>query len=580
MKTGLFGHSVAPRPWLACASSIILGCLVPLTAEEEEGWTDEGCLDCHSYPDLTMEDADGNEISIFVDEEKFRKTAHGKVSCIECHKDLSLEHPDDEKPAERVDCAACHKEQSATYGTSVHGIALKAGDEWSARCTDCHGKHDIFPRGSTQSRIHYSNLAKTCGECHMQEAEDLALSVHGKAMVAGDRAAATCTDCHSEHNIRSLHGEGGSLATAEACSKCHESERINSRLQLTSNPVDSFFASYHGLATEGGSTTAANCSSCHAYHLILPSTDPQSTVHPANLVNTCGECHPGIGEKFVVGKIHTNGKETDIGTVANRWVRWIYLGLIVVTIGLLSLHNGIIWWRKAVAARLQRGETVVRMDLNQRFQHMVLALSFVVLAVTGFALKFPETWYAKLMGGEEIRRWIHRVSGLVLLGIGVYHIGYVLISRHGRRFLRDIWPRVKDARDLGTNAGHLVLGKPKARFGRFGYPEKIEYWAVVWGTIIMGVTGLAIWFKVDVTQWLPRWVIEVAITIHYYEAILACLAILVWHFYHVMFDPGVYPMNWAWLDGRMSKRQHKEEHPLEAGEAVAESGPAGDPPRS
>ena len=66
----------------------------------------------------------------------------------------------------------------------------------------------------------------------------------------------------------------------------------------------------------------------------------------------------------------------------------------------------------------------------------------------------------------------------------------------------------------------------------------MEYWAVVWGTIIMGVTGLMIWFKTDVTHWLPRWAVDVALTIHYYEAILACLAIVVWHFYHVMFDPG------------------------------------------
>jgi len=80
---------------------------------------------------------------------------------------------------------------------------------------------------------------------------------------------------------------------------------------------------------------------------------------------------------------------------------------------------------------------------------------------------------------------------------------------------------------------------------------------------VMGVTGLAIWFKLDVTRWFPRWLVEVAITIHYYEAILACLAILVWHFYHVMFDPDVYPMNWAWLDGKVPRKLHAEEHPLE-----------------
>ena len=91
----------------------------------------------------------------------------------------------------------------------------------------------------------------------------------------------------------------------------------------------------------------------------------------------------------------------------------------------------------------------------------------------------------------------------------------------------------------------------------------MEYWAVVWGTIIMGVTGLMIWFKMDVTRFLPRWAVDVALTIHYYEAILACLAIIVWHFYHVIFDPDVYPLNWACWSGKVSHHWQAEEHPLD-----------------
>jgi adenylate kinase len=107
------------------------------------------------------------------------------------------------------------------------------------------------------------------------------------------------------------------------------------------------------------------------------------------------------------------------------------------------------------------------------------------------------------------------------------------------------------------------LAKEKPRFGRFGYPEKMEYWAVVWGTIIMGVTGLMIWFKLGTTHWLPRWCVDVATTVHYYEAILACLAIVVWHFYDVIFDPDVYPLNRACVDGRVSPQWYADEHPLD-----------------
>jgi cytochrome b subunit of formate dehydrogenase len=124
---------------------------------------------------------------------------------------------------------------------------------------------------------------------------------------------------------------------------------------------------------------------------------------------------------------------------------------------------------------------------------------------------------------------------------------------------------LKDLKDVFANLRYFAgRSGERPRFGRFGYAEKMEYWAVVWGTVIMGVTGLMIWCKMDVTRFLPRWAVEVATTVHFYEAILACLAIVVWHFYHVLFDPEVYPMNMAWWDGRVSEEWLKEEHPLES----------------
>lgn len=529
-----------------------------------EAVTNEKCLECHGDKDLTKETADGKEVSIFVDEAKLKSSVHGKSTCVQCHKDLVETHPDDGKAALAVDCAGCHKQQTTSFGESVHGIALGAGNKHAATCKDCHGTHDVFSLNSENSPIHFTRVVQTCGKCHEKAAADVSASVHGQGIAKGERDAATCVACHSEHRILGLKDASASSRTSEACSKCHASERINSRFSMPGDRVKTFFESYHGLAGKGGSTLAANCASCHGYHRILPSADADSTIHPSNLLATCGKCHPGASSQFVSGKIHTDeqtGAET--GLVVNRWVRKIYVFLIVATGVLLGLHNGIAWWRKVRARRREQTDWVIRMDRNQRFQHFILMTSFIVLAVTGFALKFPTTWFAHLMGSEEIRRGTHRIAGLVLLAAGVYHVGYVCFSSDGRRFLRDIFPRWRDLKDVGTNLGHLLAGRPRAKFARFGYPEKIEYWAVVWGTVIMGVTGLAIWLKIDVTQWLPRWIIDVSITIHYYEAILACLAIIVWHFYHVMFDPDVYPMNWAWLDGKVPRELHEEEHPLE-----------------
>jgi cytochrome b subunit of formate dehydrogenase len=141
---------------------------------------------------------------------------------------------------------------------------------------------------------------------------------------------------------------------------------------------------------------------------------------------------------------------------------------------------------------------------------------------------------------------------------------YALGTKDGRQFVKDMFPGKKDLQDALMNIRHLLHPKaPKPKFGRFGYAEKAEYWAVVWGTFVMGGTGLMLWFKVYATQYMPRWVVDVALTIHLYEAILASLAILVWHFYFVIFDPDVYPLNWAVLDGKVTRHLHHDEHPLE-----------------
>ena len=103
----------------------------------------------------------------------------------------------------------------------------------------------------------------------------------------------------------------------------------------------------------------------------------------------------------------------------------------------------------------------------------------------------------------------------------------------------------------------------RRRFARFNYAEKAEYWALVWGMFVMAGTGGMLWAKVFVGDLLPRWWLDIATAIHFYEAVLATLAIVVWHFYQVFLDPDTYPMNWAWWDGKMSFEHYREEHALD-----------------
>lgn len=528
--------------------------------------SDSDCLDCHGDNTLAETNSAGKVISLFVDKAHLAASVHRTNSCVSCHTDATASHPDDNITLKPVNCALCHPRQTDLYNASVHGLAFRAGHRDAATCQDCHDSHDIISGNSPDSPIYWTRQSQTCGRCHPKEAADWAASIHGRAVAAGNRDAPLCTDCHSEHKIEPL--KSSLQISEEVCGRCHASERLNTKYNLPNDRVQTFFESYHGLASQYGSTVAANCASCHGYHKILPSSDPDSTINRAHLVETCGKCHPGDTANFAFGKIHVapdgEASGSGLGIRINRWVRAVYLALIFGVVGAMFVHNLLLFLKKTAARLRATARPVVRMSLAQRWQHFVLAGSFIVLAITGFALKFPDSWLAKLLGSSEpFRRWTHRIAGVILLLAGLWHLIYLLSSREGRRLVRDLFPLKKDFTDAWCAVRYLCgLSRRKPQIGRFGYAEKMEYWAVVWGTLIMGVTGLMAWFKMDVTRWAPRWVVDVALTIHYYEALLACLAIVVWHFYHVIFDPDVYPLNPACLDGRVSAEWQAHEHPL------------------
>lgn len=560
MKTSL-------RAFAIFAGTVLLPFAASLRAEAAKGEDlNAECFACHEDRALKHQGKGGATVSLFVDPKAFGRSVHATNACVSCHADAAEIPHADGFVAKPATCTSCHASSTRSYEASAHARARKAGKANAPDCAGCHGTHDIGKVNAPGSRLNFAKQTQTCGQCHPQIAVQMKESVHGRALASGAREAPACTDCHAEH-AAPLKGASPNTISGEVCSRCHASERMNTRFNLPSDRVKTFNESYHGLAGRFGSTRAANCASCHGVHAIFPSSDPRSSVHPANLVHTCGQCHPGATARFAEGKIHVlNGDGDSLGGTINRWVRRFYLALIYGVIGLMLLHNALAWWRKATKSFRAPDRVVLRMDGLQRIQHFLLATSFVYLAITGFALKYPDSWVAWLGGpNEELRKMGHRIAGVFLLALGAAHLLYLAVAREGRRLLRDLLPARSDVKDLATAVRYLTgRHANKPRFGRFGYPEKFEYWAVLWGTVIMGATGLAIWFKMDVTRFLPRWIIDVATTIHFYEAVLAVLAILVWHLYHVLFDPDVYPMNWAWWDGRVTESWHREEHPGDA----------------
>ncbi len=272
------------------------------------------------------------------------------VGCKDCHGTHDIRGADDalsHTAAMNIPdtCLGCHLERvrtkrgegfAARYKESDHYRALaKAGLSLSATCVSCHGGHKVLPTDDPQAKVSRQNIIKTCGTCHGGIERDYLEGVHGKDFVKGNQDVPVCTDCHSEHDIRSPESlESGVYATkvAAVCSRCHDDERLARQYGLRTSRLKTFASSYHGTASKFGEVKVANCASCHGHHGIRPSADPLSSVHPANLAATCGTCHPGAGENFAKGKIHVVEERTE-----NRWAYTVKIVYIVVIAGLISV---------------------------------------------------------------------------------------------------------------------------------------------------------------------------------------------------------------------------------------------------
>jgi cytochrome b subunit of formate dehydrogenase len=212
----------------------------------------------------------------------------------------------------------------------------------------------------------------------------------------------------------------------------------------------------------------------------------------------------------------------------------------------------------------------LRLTLNERFQHLNLFINFTILVITGFALKYPEAFWASpitdVPAGMTIRGFLHRLCGVATITLGGYHVLYCIFTARGRGIIKDMIPGFKDALDLWeTLKNNFFINRPakEIKMGRFNFREKLEYFGLIWGTIVMTVTGFILWFEVEWLKYFPKWSFDVARAIHFYEAILATLTIIVWHLYSVVWNPDVYPMSWAWLTGDLTEHEMKLEHGLE-----------------
>ena len=590
--------------------------------------TNEECLACHDS---------------VVDAKKFEASVHGPLQCTNCHADITAPGPHEPAPkpvdcsqchAEPAaeynksihaaaylkgdkaaptcsschgkhdilpksdpnsrtnrfripqTCASCHANAQMTknhpvpppsvinsYFSGVHGQGtLVKGLNVSAVCSDCHGAHAILPKNDPQSTIAHANVPLTCKKCHEGIFRDFEQSSHGQQWQKHNAKGPVCTTCHSTHGIASAESVAFRQGIASGCMHCHAKQ------------APTYRDSFHGQATELGYVPAAKCSDCHTPHFNLPQSDPRSSVAPAHLAQTCGKCHANVSRKFLEFDPHSDPNNSKVAPVYYIYHSMKYL--LWVVFGFFGLHT-LLWLQRSIVAMIrhefprhvEQGPWILRFRDTDRYTHIALVTSFLILAATGLPLLYAHMpWgqtLAHTFGGPGIARVLHRLFAIVTFGYAFYHLAFI-IGRVRTNGIGVFWgpqslmPRVRDLFDLKNMFRWFFYLGPPPRFDRWTYWEKFDYFAVFWGVPVIGLSGLMLWLPQLVTRIFPGWIMNVAMIVHGEEALLAIGFIFTFHFFHNHMRPENFPLDPVMFTGRLPLERFKAERADEYERLVAQ----------
>jgi cytochrome b subunit of formate dehydrogenase len=211
---------------------------------------------------------------------------------------------------------------------------------------------------------------------------------------------------------------------------------------------------------------------------------------------------------------------------------------------------------------------ILRFTLTERVQHIILLSSLIILVLTGLSLMFHNTGWGRFMisleGGLAGRGLIHRLAALMLIGVSLYHYFYTLLSRHGHNLLMDFLPEKRDwGKFVKTFKFNLGMIDSPPEWSKFTFFQKLQYFGVVAGVIIMILTGIVLWLGPQAIALMPKWLVDLTLVVHGSEGLLIFLLLLFWHLYNVHLAPGNFPMNMSWLTGRISVDELRNRYPLE-----------------
>ncbi|MBI3569380.1 MAG: hypothetical protein HY084_14365 [Gemmatimonadetes bacterium] len=581
------------------------------------------CAQCHAAVDPSHEKATGTRVPAVECStchaevsRQYHLSTHGQLeakkdkngpTCAECHgtHDI-LSKKSQASPTYPLNvpklCARCHRtgEKAAVrytgdqtqiveqYTESIHGKGIiKSGLIASAVCTSCHTAHSALPSDSLASSVSRANIPATCGACHVGIQELFERSVHSAKVTATTKDLPVCSSCHSAHTISRTDAQGFKLVVMDRCGKCHETI------------AKEYFDSYHGKVSRLGFTQTAQCYDCHGSHDILPARDPRAHLNSANVVATCQKCHPGAGPKFASYITHATPHDRK----KYPWLFWAFWGmtaLLVGTLGFTGAHS-LLWLGHAlrtkgkaaaaaatvaaaphVAPSKAHGKELEfeRFTRLNRVLHIVMIITFIGCAATGMTLKFSNTSWASvlahLLGGFQTAGYIHRLCALFMILLFVTHLVDVVRRRKGPWMdyllgANTMVPTLKDAKEFIATVKYFLGRGERPKYSRWTYWEKFDYMGVFWGMVVIGGTGLALWFPVFFTKFLPGWALNVATIIHSDEALLATGFIFTVHFFNTHLRPEKFPIDTVIFTGRMSVEELKEDKPAEY-DALVKSG--------
>ena len=207
----------------------------------------------------------------------------------------------------------------------------------------------------------------------------------------------------------------------------------------------------------------------------------------------------------------------------------------------------------------------VRFSKKQRIEHFVVMTTFILLALTGFPQKFHEAgasrFLVRIFGGLDGARLVHRVSGLLFAALTFFHLSAAILSTLQHRMKMTLVPDRQDFKDAVQQLRYyLGLTDAEARFDRFDYRQKFEYWGLVLGGLVMISTGFILYFPMLVTRFLPGELIPMAKVAHSNEGLMAFLVVITWHIYNAHLAPGIFPFDPAIFTGKIPLERLKHEH--------------------